>query len=452
MTRRTIVPNEQCPAAMIEPLLRHPSAQARGEGFFFREMVRYFHWPYQDMQQEGMDPGPLHSKLRSLTARLFKRFGEEGYGETIATRLTEEWIDGLEDVSTLNLVSSLRPIVVQVFFELLFHRRMTERELDLYVEVAGNFNDVLKSLGVTSKRPRRLMYEDLLAQVEQGDFDELFDDALSREENVDRIAQHVGTTLLYTGVLQTVEYATHTLTALAQHPVELERVRNSSDDGGEVLGRAMSEAMRLFPLFGRTNRVVTEAFEHGEADFGTGDVIYLEFGKLHRQHWPASDEFIPDRFDAGSSAYAGEELCSQHFIPFGAGPRACPAQELSTRISRGIMTVVLHRLNLLIPERFHHTRRIALGVPAVAVRRDASAEPDRAQTALSELNARCVVDDSRVLFPAPSLLPFLQAAVSTGMKLSRFHGSWLPCVRMSLSINYSRYLRKLRGMAGVGQQ
>ena len=444
------IPSASLSAADAESVFRNPAAQSRGSGFFFREMVRYFHWPFQDTQQEGIEPGPLHSSLRLVTARTFKRFSAHDYGVRRAQTLIDEWANDLGGVTTVNLTQVLRPLIVQLMFELLFERTPTVREIAICDAAAENFNAVLKSTGIAAKNKRRRLYAALVNQVRQGDFHEVFDDALTRNENVDRLAQHFGTTFFFTGVLQVVEYIVHTLALLGQNPDEVGKLRHMLEQGlsplepsADRLDFVMREAMRLYPLFGSTNRVATQSFNAQGVTIKQGTPIFLDFGRCHRLQWEAPDRFLPDRWDPASPDYAAEFLRKQHYMPFGVGPRACPAQEFSSRLCRVVVATLLLRVDLLVPDVFEHTRRIALGVPAVLVRRELQTDSNTLQEALNNFSKSCPRSDNDVLYPTSKPLQLLALLWKERLSTSRFSGSFMPSLIMSIQILIRRARHKL---------
>ena len=87
--------------------------------------------------------------------------------------------------------------------------------------------------------------------------------------------------------------------------------------------RVVLETLRLHPPAWNIGRTASGNYELGGARIPEGSYVSVSPYVMHRAPalWPRPDEFLPDRFLARPAAR--RLPCS--FLPFGAGPRRCPA-------------------------------------------------------------------------------------------------------------------------------
>jgi cytochrome P450 len=103
---------------------------------------------------------------------------------------------------------------------------------------------------------------------------------------------------------------------------------------------SIKEAMRLYPPVWLMSRRARGASQLGNVAVRRGDEIVWLPQLLHRRPtvWPSPHEFRPERFE---SLTADQRAC---YLPFGAGPRACPgapiASEQASRIIRRLLASV----------------------------------------------------------------------------------------------------------------
>ncbi|WP_328611364.1 cytochrome P450 [Amycolatopsis sp. NBC_00345] len=105
---------------------------------------------------------------------------------------------------------------------------------------------------------------------------------------------------------------------------------------------AIMETMRLYPPGWLTSRRVLRPLTLGGVPLRRNTVIIVAQFSLHRdpQYWERPDEFVPDRFEAGSHGGAHKFA----FLPFGAGPRVC--------IGRGVAMMELLMIVAMLLRRF----------------------------------------------------------------------------------------------------
>lgn len=131
----------------------------------------------------------------------------------------------------------------------------------------------------------------------------------------------------------TVAGASWTLHTLALRPEWQERLAAESDAAGErpslddlpLTRRAVNEALRLYPPAPMLSRAATFDGELGGHQVRRGQAVMVSIYAMHRHRrlWDRPEAFDPDRFAPG----AGN---SEAFMPFGTGPRMCPAAQFAT--------------------------------------------------------------------------------------------------------------------------
>jgi len=109
----------------------------------------------------------------------------------------------------------------------------------------------------------------------------------------------------------------------------------------------MKESMRLYPSVAMqttriTNKDVALTREDQTILLPKGTYVEVWPWLLHRAPdlWENPLEFLPERFDVPSSAYAYK------YIPFGEGPRNCIGQKLAVMESKVVLVMILQRFKL----------------------------------------------------------------------------------------------------------
>ncbi len=141
-----------------------------------------------------------------------------------------------------------------------------------------------------------------------------------------------------------------TLHLLAQHPDVQARLRAAlagGRDGDAELERVVKEGLRLFPGYGLFGRTVQEDLELGGYRIPKGTLLIASPFVTHRleRYWPHAETFDPDRFRArprGTPPAAARD----HYLPFGAGARACLASHLAFPVVETIVREVITRCEL----------------------------------------------------------------------------------------------------------
>jgi cytochrome P450 len=145
------------------------------------------------------------------------------------------------------------------------------------------------------------------------------------------------------------------LSLLAAHP-EVERRAQAEVDrvlgGGiptpqnvadlELLGRVVTETLRLYPIAWLFSRTVTQDTELGGFDLTAGTDLVISPYLIHRRPdiYPEPDRFEPDRWrDSPPNRTA--------YLPFGAGARKCIGDRLALAEATLILAAIMSRWQLV---------------------------------------------------------------------------------------------------------
>lgn len=120
------------------------------------------------------------------------------------------------------------------------------------------------------------------------------------------------------------------------------------------LDAVVAELLRLHPPISATARRVTQPIAVETRDRGTvvlprGAQLFASLHLLHRDRricGPTADDFAPDRW-LGVNANSRQNRCE--YLPFLAGPRACPSSAFVLLQIKTMLAVLLSRADLVIP-------------------------------------------------------------------------------------------------------
>jgi cytochrome P450 len=140
-----------------------------------------------------------------------------------------------------------------------------------------------------------------------------------------------------------------TLHLLARHPHAQARLRTAlaGPEGDAELERVVKEGLRLFPGYGLFGRTTQAEMEIGGYRVPRGTLLITSPYVTHRleRYWPRATEFDPDRWrdrPRGTPPAAARD----HYLPFGAGARACLASHLAFPIVETIVREIVTRVSL----------------------------------------------------------------------------------------------------------
>ena len=155
---------------------------------------------------------------------------------------------------------------------------------------------------------------------------------MDKVELVDQV-----TTLILAGHETTAAALAWALYLLALYPAEQAAIAAEADRvlgdspadpaGLERTRRAVRETLRLYPPLPMLLRESNCPVRFRNRDLPAGAQMVISPWHLHRHaaHWPDPDAFRPERWGDPAQAAARREA----YLPFGAGPRACPGAGLA---------------------------------------------------------------------------------------------------------------------------
>lgn len=110
-----------------------------------------------------------------------------------------------------------------------------------------------------------------------------------------------------------------------------------------VTRAVLMEALRLYPPVPLFIRVAGRATELAGTPVPAGTLACIAPWVLHRHaaHWAAPDEFRPERFLPGAPPPAPFT-----WLPFGAGPRLCPGQDMTLHMAMRLLATLAQRFRL----------------------------------------------------------------------------------------------------------
>ena len=162
------------------------------------------------------------------------------------------------------------------------------------------------------------------------------------------------------------EAMSHLALALAQHPHVVAKLRAAEAKGdGTYLGHVISEALRVWPLFGIAHRITSEDIEVPTKDgskgatLPKGSVLCFNYPAYHMSGYDNPEQFIPERWEV-----LRERNCN--YMPFGPpNNRPCPGKRLALIWMRAVTRVLLRNVELY--SCAEHTRSLPCGAPLLIV-------------------------------------------------------------------------------------
>ncbi|WP_310035515.1 cytochrome P450 [Paraburkholderia graminis] len=370
-----VLPNAEIQGKKVEWLLAHEGARSKS-GTRARALIEYFHYPV-NCHQENLEDSPLHLTLAKATERILSMPSKQ-LNDIAARHLAHlaELIPAGKTHAVLRLRETLLPLIAKIFHSIIFNAECAD---EVASTLAANTRNVLRTIKGLSL-PDFVLRQTALACIEkelarQSGCEHLFaDDNESVCELSMRIrAKHIQGVFFNTGMIQVSEFASHALVAVAQHPDVEQTLLNHSGDNSYI-ERVLTETLRMFPLFGVTNRVSTEDIALADGlEIKQGVQLLFNFEQHQRVGYEAADTFNPDRWKQTKTSEA-------NYMPFGAGHRRCPAERISRALTKAILLAVLRHYRIHAP--IIHDRPLEGGGLCCAFRRGEETSAIRFREAL----------------------------------------------------------------------
>ena len=148
-------------------------------------------------------------------------------------------------------------------------------------------------------------------------------------------------TLLIAGHDTSTALLAWTFALLGQHPEIHSRLVQeiSHMEKPPLLDHVIKESLRLYPPIHLGNRLAAEEMNFGGRKIPPGGRMFYSIYLTHRDPaiWENADQFCPERF-AG-----GRKTPPFAYVPFGAGPRACPGSAFGQAEARLVIARLLRR-------------------------------------------------------------------------------------------------------------
>lgn len=453
-------------------LYSHPAAnlRLRQPGVGLSDLFAYFLSPAHELHQEHVETAhPHYSRVASASRSVLgvpkaelRALARRHIGALLRTEAATASLRqrGWQAVRLEELFFS--PFV-RLMYELVFREPPSAEAEQLVINGATN---VIRTLKWTARRDTAAR-DQLTAHVEQklreGCCDWIeFDDALSTRER----ALYIQGVHLVTGVVQLSEGMGHLFVALAQHPQlepptetsKAEPLPASATEGGgagvsssaamaEYLGRAITESLRVWPLFGIAHRITSAPIVVPT----TGETIPAEtvlcFNFERYQHDPSSFDrpghFEPQRW----LGVGGAEKRATSYIPFGvAGNRPCPAQRMSLVVMQEAAET-FHESVQCFSSIVHSRSLPCRGLCMLTSRRDSHQSPDDTLTC-SSVDSLPAPPSGWFIIVILALLTVREVIASTWRSLSQL-GCMVYSVKEARRLRYAQKIFEVTSEAKV---
>ncbi|XP_059189386.1 cytochrome P450 3A19-like [Centropristis striata] len=113
----------------------------------------------------------------------------------------------------------------------------------------------------------------------------------------------------------------------------------------EYLDMVLNEAMRLYPIATRVERMSKSSVDINGVTIPKGTVVAVPVYTLHRDPalWPEPEAFKPERFSKENK----HNLDPYAFLPFGAGPRNCIGMRFAVLMMKLAIVEILQRFSFV---------------------------------------------------------------------------------------------------------
>lgn len=317
-----ILPDNLLTPQEIKSLLQ--ANQYKGKNIT-RRLIEYFHSPI-DCHPENMVTDQTYAELMKVVYPILSINKAES--DKILSDIYErrERTCFSEKNSGFAIVrNEIIPLMVQFFHIRVFNKPCTKEILNLLSNNVLSFKETISFISLPDIKVRQQVLSYIRSQCDDVTISR-FNVEKEAKISHEQISKLIMGVFFHTGVIQISEFVAHTIIALAQNEKVQNRLRNNLSDDG-YLRRVLEESLRLYPLFGITNRIAEKDFElKNRQIIPKGMNILFNFVKCHALGFKNPTEFDPDRW----LEHSPTESC---YMPFGAGPRMCPAKNVAYNIT-----------------------------------------------------------------------------------------------------------------------
>lgn len=321
-----LLPNENIKGQEIKSLLK--DNQYKGKNVT-RKLIEYFHAPV-DCHVENMANGELYKELIKIVYPMLIISKEQTDNLLNDIFKRRGYLFFNNEKSGLAIIrDEIIPIVVEFFHIHIFGKPSTKEALDLLTTNVILFKESISFISFPDMKIRQAVLDYILSQCSS----ELLSDLRSKvsiEISDEKIAKLIMGVFFHTGVIQISEFVAHTIVALSQNVEIQARLKNNLTDN-QFLQRILDETLRIYPLFGITNRIAEQDYHMRNGQMiPEGMNIIFDFIACHAEGVVNPKVFNPDRWIEPNQS----DNC---YMPFGAGPRMCPAKRFAYNITASLV-------------------------------------------------------------------------------------------------------------------
>ena len=357
------VPGKSVEITRFRETYAHPAAHGRSRGAALSDLFWYWLSPGAELHQEHLEPGERYQEVAATTRRILglpRRTAEELTRRAAARVLSEQITSDSKQVRLRDLMML---IWAEVYHEIVFGETCPRQARQLIVDNANDVVSALKCCSLRHMRKRERLTDYLVLRVAAGEVPQVLPACFDAREQ----ALYLQGVFFNTAIVQASEAMTHLLLLIAHHPKVQARLaleERAVAGGGEhaYLDKVMTEALRLYPLFGIAHRITRgELTIDGQATIPSGAVLCFNYAAFHQHGFEEPTQFDPERWTELGTRNA-------NYIPFGvAQNRPCPAQAISLITMRVVLRELLQRFEL--HSSASHTRSIPHRGPCLLVAR-----------------------------------------------------------------------------------
>jgi len=353
------VPGKSIDIAHFRETYAHPAAHGRSRGAALSDLFWYWLSPGAELHQEHLEPGARYQEVAATTRRILAlpRRDAEALTRRAAVRVLTEQVT--TDATHVRLRDLMMLIWAEAYHEIVFREPCPRQARRLIVDNANDVVSALKCCSLRHMQKRGRLTDYLALRLKAGEVPQALPACFDLREQ----ALYLQGVFFNTAIVQASEAMTHLLLLIAQHPEVQARLAPAGAEPS-YLDRVITEALRLYPLFGIAHRITRgELAIDGQAAIPSGAVLCFNYAAFHQHGFEEPSRFDPERWTELSARDA-------NYIPFGvAQNRPCPAQAISLISMRVVAHELLSRFEL--HSSASHTRSIPHRGPCLLVTRGA---------------------------------------------------------------------------------
>jgi len=331
------LPNPGIGGELVKQIFGHRHMTGRSKGGL-RKYISWMHSPVADCHQEVMEKNEIYAQVKKATSHLIARTND-------ITAIANKHIDqaiarertAFSPWTIMELSRIVRPIIINSLFEFIFGRAPSKEELDAFVASNDNLVATVGALTVPKMdiRMKALSYIQRELEATNGRPDIFGDDCTL---TVEQRAKYVLGVWIHSGVAQAYRHAMKGMLATLRNKRVFSNFKKDVD--GSYADAILLEANRMFPGVVMTDRRAVDDIQVEGAPLIERDTtVFFHFQNYHTMGFERPDEFIPERWNEALKK-------ESNYMPFGTGQRRCPAERLSTMLSKQTMVRLLNELDI----------------------------------------------------------------------------------------------------------